>query len=206
MKILSWNLLHSQGAGLGDVLSLVAAHSPDLLLLQEATAAIDGLREIGGTYIRCVMPGRSNGLAAWSDKGFRHLDTLSLPPGLTWDLRPPHYKAGRRRVALILSFAGLQIANVHLDHGQRSNRRQLRHIVDVYPHVDLIMGDFNTLGPARLPGFSDVGPRAATHVAKGFLPLRLDRCLSRTLSPSSATALPRGPSDHRPVLVDFEPH
>jgi endonuclease/exonuclease/phosphatase family metal-dependent hydrolase len=205
MKVMSWNLLHSHGAALDDVLSIIKAHSPDLLLLQEATAAIDGLRDSGGTYIHRLMPGRSNGLAAWSARGLRHLDTLNLPPGLKWDLRPPFSKPGRQRIALILEFEGIQIANVHLDHGQRSNRRQLRHIVTAHPAVGLILGDFNTVGPIRLAGFSDVGPRSVTHIAKGILPLRLDRCLTRGLVPLHATALQPGPSDHRPILMEFPP-
>jgi endonuclease/exonuclease/phosphatase family metal-dependent hydrolase len=203
MRIVSWNLLHTRGAGLDDVLSLIDAYAPDLLLLQEATSAIDGLERAGGSYVSRLMPNRSNGLAAWSAQGFRHLATVDLPPGLAWDLRPPESKPGRHRIALILEFAGIQIANVHLDHGQRSNRRQLRHIVASHPGVDVIVGDFNAVGPARLAGFSDVGPRAVTHMAKGILPLRLDRCLTRTLVPVTARALPRGRSDHRPILMEF---
>ena len=185
-----------------DVLSLINTYSPDLLLLQEATSAVDGLHRAGGRYIRHLMPGRSNGLAAWSAQGFRHLDTLHLPLGLRWDLRPPQSKPGRQRIALILEFAGIQIANVHLDHGQRSNRRQLRHIVAAHAGVDLIIGDFNTVGSVRLAGFADVGPRSVTHMAKGFLPLRLDRCLSRGVVPVTTRALQRGLSDHRPILID----
>jgi endonuclease/exonuclease/phosphatase family metal-dependent hydrolase len=203
MKIVSWNLLHSRGAGLEDVLSLIDTHAPDLLLLQEATAVIDGLQRSGGSYIRRLMPNRSNGLAAWSNQGFRHLATVTLPPGLKWDLRPPQSKSGRPRIALILECAGIQIANVHLDHGQLSNRRQLRHIVAAHPGVDLILGDFNAVGPVRLAGFSDVGPRSVTHMAKGILPLRLDRCLTRSLAPVTARALQRGRSDHRPILIEL---
>jgi endonuclease/exonuclease/phosphatase family metal-dependent hydrolase len=206
MKIVSWNLLHSRGAGLDDVLSLIDLYAPDLLLMQEVTSAIDGLQGAGGTYVRRLMPSRSNGLAAWSAQGFKHLATLTLPPGLTWDLRPPQSKPGRQRIALILEFAGVEIANVHLDHGQRSSRRQLRHIVAAHPGVDLILGDFNVVGPVRLAGFSDVGPRSVTHMAKGLVPLRLDRCLTRGLVPVSASALPRGRSDHRPILMEFDRH
>ncbi|MCB8883907.1 endonuclease/exonuclease/phosphatase family protein [Acidisoma cellulosilytica] len=206
MRILSWNLLHKGGASLADVLSLIASQSQDLLLLQEATSAIDGLQNLGGSYIRCLMPGRLNGLAAWSAAGFLHVDTLSLPPGSKWDLRPIRPKWGRPRIALILEASGIQIANVHLDHGQRCNRRQLRHIVQAHPGVDVIMGDFNMVGRTRLAGFADVGPRGVTHMARGFAPFRLDRCLSRRpVSPNSGRALPRGPSDHRPIVIDL-PH
>ncbi|MCB8876868.1 endonuclease/exonuclease/phosphatase family protein [Acidisoma silvae] len=205
MRILSWNLLHTGGATLGDVLGLIERQRPDLLLLQEATAAIDGLAKIGGTYHRSLMPGRANGLAAWSAQGFRLLDTLNLPPGLAWDLRPLRSRPGRSRIALVLEFQAIQIANVHLDHGQRSNRRQLRHIAETYPGIGLIMGDFNAVGAARPHGFSDIGPRRITHMARGVVPFRLDRCLSRTLVPMTATALPYGPSDHRPIVIDFPP-
>jgi endonuclease/exonuclease/phosphatase family metal-dependent hydrolase len=205
MKFISWNLLHSRGAGLEDVLNLIDLYSPDLLLLQEATSAIDGLERAGGHYVRRLMPSRSNGLAAWSAHGFRHLATLDLPPGLEWDLRPPQMQSGRHRIALILEFAGIQIANVHLDHGQRSNRVQLRHIVAAHPFVDLILGDFNAVGPVRLPGFSNVGPRSVTHMAKGIVPVRLDRCLARGLVTVTARALQRGRSDHRPILVEVCP-
>jgi endonuclease/exonuclease/phosphatase family metal-dependent hydrolase len=205
MRIISWNLLHTRGAGLEDVLGLIETYSPDLLLLQEATSAIDRIEMDGDSYTRCLMPSRSNGLAAWSAKGFRHVDTVHLPPGLKWDLRPPHYRSGRQRIALILEFEGIQIANVHLDHGQRSNRQQLRHIVAAHPAVDLILGDFNAVGPVRLAGFSDVGPRSVTHMAKGILPLRLDRCLARGPVPVTARSLQRGRSDHCPILVELHP-
>ncbi len=205
MRVVSWNLLHTRGAGLDDVLRLIEAHSPDILLMQEATSVVDGLERIGGSYIRHLMPNRSNGLAAWSAQGFRHIATLTLPPGLKWDLRPPQTKWGRPRIALILEFAGVQIANVHLDHGQRSNRRQLRRIVAAHPGVDLIVGDFNAVGAVRLPGFADVGPRSMTHMASGIVPVRLDRCLARSLVPVTAQALLRGRSDHRPILVEMRP-
>ena len=45
------------------------------------------------------------------------------------------------------------VANVHLSHGQVLNRRQLRVIAQVLPPRAAVLGDYNLLGPALLPGF-----------------------------------------------------
>jgi hypothetical protein len=67
VKIISWNLLHSIGATLEEVVYLVEREHPDLFLMQEATAAMDHLpARIGGHYARNPLPGRLHGLAAWS--------------------------------------------------------------------------------------------------------------------------------------------
>ena len=63
---------------------------------------------------------------------------------------------------------------------------------DRLPGLDLVMGDFNALGPTSLVGFRDVGPRRATHRAYGIVPVRLDRCLARGLRCTAATALAFG--------------
>lgn len=98
----------------------------------------------------------------------------------------------------------LCVANVHLDHGQVANRRQLRHLVAAQGGIDVVIGDFNALGRTRLPGFEDIGPRRATHVAKGIVPVRIDRCLARNMVATRAEALARGKSDHRPILLDLK--
>jgi hypothetical protein len=93
--------------------------------------------------------------------------------------------------------------NVHLSHGQLLNRSQLFRILR---HVDgpaAIIGDFNAVGPTLLPGFADVGPRQATHVAN-LVRFRLDRCVVRGILCHRARVLRAGSSDHRPILLDLE--
>ncbi|HTR17064.1 MAG TPA: endonuclease/exonuclease/phosphatase family protein [Acetobacteraceae bacterium] len=192
MKIISWNLLRLKGASLDDVARLIERERPDLMLMQEATHAIDHLPErIGGAYARAPLPGRIHGLAAWSPAPFRHPPAiLPLPAG-----------AVVLRVCQIIDLGPFALANVHLSHGQLLNRRQLRRIAQVLPHHAAVLGDFNLVGPPLLPGFHDVGPRQPTHVAGEIVPLRIDRCLARGLACAEAHALPRGNSDHRPIVV-----
>lgn len=205
MRILSWNLLRRRGAGVEDIRRLVEAHRPDLVLLQEATAGIDALPDaLGGCYARREMAGRGHGPAAWSPRPFT-AGTEALPLATRLDLPVPVQRRLKRRLALIVGLDGLEIANVHLDHGQLANRRQLRHLLDQRPRLDAVIGDYNALGAVRLPGFADVGPRRTTHRAKGVVPLRLDRCLARGLQAGGAEALAYGASDHRPILLDLVP-
>jgi endonuclease/exonuclease/phosphatase (EEP) superfamily protein YafD len=196
MKIISWNLLRLKGASLDDVTRLIERERPDLMLMQEATHAIDRLPErLGGAYARAPLPGRIHGLAAWSPAPFRHPPTiLPLPAG-----------AVVLRVCQIIDLGPFALANVHLSHGQLLNRRQLRRIAQMLPHQAAVLGDFNLVGPPLLPGFHDVGPRQPTHVAGEILPLRIDRCLARGLACAEAHALPRGNSDHRPIVVRLSP-
>jgi endonuclease/exonuclease/phosphatase (EEP) superfamily protein YafD len=196
MRIISWNLLRRVGASAADVAALALQQRPDLLLLQEATADIDGLPErLGGHYVRAPLPGRIHGLAAWSPSPFHAGPiALTLPAGTVV-----------RRVAQILEFPDFAVANVHLSHGQWLNRRQLRWIARFLPPRAAILGDFNMVGDALLPGFADVGPRRATHAAARLVPLRLDRCLARGLTRREAAVLPRGGSDHHPILVVLDP-
>ncbi len=194
MKIVSWNLLHGQGADVQEISQLVAREKPDLLLLQEATVSVEALPSLlGGCFSRAPLPGRAHGLAAWSSHPFAAPVVLTLPAGTVV-----------RRVAQIVSCEAFAVANVHLSHGQTLNRRQLRWLARFMPPRAAILGDFNMVGAALLPGFSDVGPRRATHAAGGLLRLRLDRCLVRGLRAREAVVLPRGGSDHRPISVVLE--
>src|SRR5690348_2668996 len=69
LRIVSWNLLRLTGATLDDVCRVVRGHRPDILLMQEATHAIDALPEqVGGHYWRTPLPGRIHGLAMWSPR------------------------------------------------------------------------------------------------------------------------------------------
>ena len=87
-----------------------------------------------------------------------------------------------QRVCQIVELDGVGIVNVHLSHGQVLNRRQLRRIAWVLPKRAAVLGDYNLIGPALLPGFDDVGPRHPTHVMGDLVPLRIDRCLVRDLT------------------------
>jgi endonuclease/exonuclease/phosphatase family metal-dependent hydrolase len=196
VKIVSWNLLHSVGATVADVAHLVAAEEPDLLLMQEATAALDSLpASIGGHYARNPLPGRHHGLAAWSPRIFdqspRH---IALQPG--WFVK---------RIAQIITLDGIGIANVHLSHGQLMNRRQLHRIARHLPPRAVIIGDCNMVGPPLLPGFNDAGIRGHTHRVANILPLRLDRCFVRGLESEGAEILDYPGSDHRPIALSLAP-
>jgi endonuclease/exonuclease/phosphatase (EEP) superfamily protein YafD len=190
-KIISWNLLRLKGAMLSDVVDLAQRERPDLLLMQEATQEMDGLpSRLGGYYARAPLPGRVHGVAMWSPRRLPDPIVLPLPAG-----------AVVHRVCQIIDLGAFGVANVHLSHGQVLNRRQLRTIARMLPQRAAVLGDYNLFGPALLPGFHDVGPRAPTHVMGELVPVRLDRCLARGLICSGARALPRATSDHRPILV-----
>ncbi len=190
-KIISWNLLRLTGARIGDVVRLAKHERPDLLLMQEATREIDALADyLGGFYARVPLPGRIHGLAMWSAARLPKPVVLKLPSGAVVD-----------RVCQIVDLGAFSVANVHLSHGQLLNRRQLRHIAQHLPARAAVLGDYNLVGPALLPGFADVGPREPTHVCADVVPLRLDRCYARGLACVESAALHRHTSDHRPIMV-----
>ena len=192
MKIVSWNLLRQVGASIDDVIRLIESEQPDLMLMQEATHEIDQLpARIGGHYARSPLPGRIHGVACWSPEQFR-------TPPVVWALQPG---ALIRRVFQAVDYGDFSIANVHLSHGQVLNRRQLRLIAERLPARAAVLGDYNLVGPALLPGFHDVGPREPTHRMADMLPIRLDRCLVRGLECLHAEILPHRRSDHHPILV-----
>ena len=190
-KIISWNLLRLTGARIGDVVRLAKHERPDLLLMQEATREIDALADyLGGFYARVPLPGRIHGLAMWSPTILPKPRVLKLPSGAVVD-----------RVCQIIDLGAFSVANVHLSHGQLLNRRQLRHIAAHLPAHAAVLGDYNLVGPALLPGFSDIGPREPTHVCADVVPLRLDRCYARGMACIESAALSRHTSDHRPIMV-----
>lgn len=194
MKLISWNLLRLTGATLAEVVDLVGREQPDVLLMQEATHDIDPLpRLIGGGYARVPLPGRVHGLAIWMPGTLPNRPTIMpLPSGTLV-----------HRVAQIIDLGPFTVANVHLSHGQLLNRRQLRRIAARLPHCAAVVGDYNLVGPVLLPGFADIGPRRSTHRMSDLVPLRLDRCVARGLVCTEATVLPRGGSDHRPILLQL---
>ena len=201
MRILSWNVLKGVGADAAEVARLIERHRPSLVLLQEATASLDALPGlVGGHYVRREMERRGHGPAAWSPAPFEAA-TVDLPRATRIDLPVPVFRVVSTRLALLVRLGPVLVANVHLDHGQIANRRQLRHI-SRQARPDMVVGDYNALGATTLPGYTDVGPRRRTHWAYGLMPLRLDRCLVRGLVGRSASALEYGRSDHRPILVD----
>lgn len=194
-KLISWNLLRLTGASLGDIVRLIRRERPDLLLMQEVTREMDKLTDhVGGQYVRSPMPGRIHGLAVWSPVPLAGWPVVRpLPSGAMFD-----------RICQIVELGAITVANVHLSHGQLLNRRQLRSIAKVLPYRAAVLGDYNLIGPALLPGFRDVGPREPTHVAGDVVPLRIDRCLVRGVMCLGANALLREASDHRPIMVTLD--
>lgn len=192
MKLLSWNLLRLTGASLHEVASLIEQERPDLMLMQEATHAMEALpQKVGGAFARVPLPGRVHGLAMWMPAPPDNRSvSLQLPRGIMVD-----------RVCQILDLGAFAVANVHLSHGQLLNRRQLRRIAAHLPPRAAIIGDYNLVGPVLLRGFRDAGPKRYTHLSADILPLRLDRCLVRGLACSETAVLPRGNSDHRPIMM-----
>jgi hypothetical protein len=65
----------------------------------------------------------------------------------------------------------------------------------------IFVGDYNAVGPIKLAGFKDVGPRQSTHSPNDIISLRLDCCMARGLRCSYARVLARGSSDHHPILL-----
>ncbi len=197
LKVISWNLLYGVGARVQDVASLVSQHRPDLLLMQEVTEDIATLPSlVGGHFYREPMHSRIYGLAAWSPVPFAAPSALLLPVTTIPGGVPP-------RVAQILHVADVTFANVHLSHGQFLNRWQLLHVARRLDGPAVIIGDFNAVGPVKIAGFRDVGPRKPTHQQRNVLSLRLDRCLVRHVNCIDTKVLDRGPSDHHPILLDL---
>ena len=191
-KIISWNLLRGTGASPDDIVALIERERPDLLLMQEATHAVEGLcARVGGHLARAPLPGRLHGPAIWSPPPWRQPPpVLPLPSGTVV-----------HRVCQVLDCGEFAVANVHLSHGQLLNRRLLRLSAGALPPHAAVLGDYNLVGPVLLAGFHDVGPRRPTHRMGDMVPLRLDRCLVRGLVCRQAGVLPRGASDHRPIVV-----
>ena len=191
IKIISWNLWHRGGALLGDLVALIEAERPDLLLLQEAKPKLDTLVQfVGGQFHWQEMQRRVYGLAFWSPHDLHQAHSVPLPVSL-FPLRVPP------RPAQLLKFEGITFANVHLSHGQILNRRQLLTIAQATAGPTAIIGDCNAVGRISIPEFDDVGPLDSTHKLR----TRLDRCLVREVACAQARVLARGPSDHHPIEV-----
>ncbi len=198
MRVISWNLRRLTGATTDDIASLIQQYQPDLVLMQEAARSVVALPGIvGGHVFHSPLEGRIYGLAVWSAAPLVAREILPLPVS-TMPGRVP------LRVAQIVRVAGISFANVHLSHGQFLNRWQLLHLARSLHGPAAIVGDYNAVGPIRLAGLKDVGPREPTHVAGRLIPFRLDRCMVRGLSCRSARVLDRGSSDHHPIMVRLD--
>jgi len=197
LKVVSWNLLRLTGAGVEDVVALIKQQRPDLLLLQEATEALAELPALaGGYFFREPLESRIYGLGAWSPHPLAPPYALSLPVSQVPGRVPP-------RVAQIVQLGDVAFANVHLSHGQILNRWQLQHVANALNGPAAIIGDYNAIGPIKLAGFKDIGPRQPTHSPTNVISFRLDRCMARGLGCSYAGVLARGPSDHHPIRLDL---
>jgi endonuclease/exonuclease/phosphatase (EEP) superfamily protein YafD len=193
LRVLSWNLLRLTGASCAELAWLIERYQVDVALLQEATIEFEDLpARVGGRLVRHPLPGRIHGPAIWA-RG-----------GVADPRRVPLFSFAIRRHAVVAATGGVGFASVHLSHGQLMCRRQAREASGALPEGPaVIAGDFNMVGPLRLDGFREVGPRAPTHYANGLLPLRIDRCFVRDLACRDSRVLDRGGSDHRPIMLDF---
>jgi len=199
VKVISWNLLRRVGAAVEDVAALIAREQPDLLLMQEATSDIEILSALAGGYLyRSPLPARIHGLAVWCPHLLAPPAIQPLPVSALPGRVPP-------RIAQIAQVDGITFANLHLSHGQFLNRWQLMHVAAAIDGPAAIIGDFNAVGPTYFPGFRDVGPREHTHRSANVVPFRLDRCLVRGLDCTASHTLDRGPSDHRPIVLELTP-
>jgi len=197
LKIVSWNILRITGATAEDIAAVVRQERPQLLLLQEASARIFALSAlVGGVVALRIFPGGEDGLAVWSSAPLPPIDYLDLE-------HDPAQPLKRRRCAMILRFPTYTVANIHLAHNQGLLRRQFNSTATASGPRAVVIGDFNVVGPLSRRGWKDCGPRVVTHFARGVLPFRLDRCMVRGWEPRSARALPRGRSDHRPIVVEL---
>lgn len=198
LKVISWNLLRLTGAGAKDVAALIERQQPDLLLLQEATEELNALPDlVGGHFFREPLDGRIYGLAVWSPHPLPPPTVLRLPVSQVPGRVPP-------RVAQIVQFGEVAFANVHLSHGQFLNRWQLLHIASALHGPAAIVGDYNAVGPIKLAGFKDIGPRQPTHSPSTIISFRLDRCMARGLRCTHGRVLARGRSDHHPIALDLQ--
>lgn len=195
LRIVSWNLLRRVGATCEELARLIDTQHVDIALLQEVTAEFEALPSlVGGAFVRHALPGRIHGPAIWARNG------LDRPR------RVPLVSRGIRRHAVLADVDGVSFASVHLSHGQLLCRRQAREASDaLLTAAAVIAGDFNMVGPLKLAGFREVGPREPTHYANGIVPVRIDRCFVRGFVCRHARALDRGRSDHRPILLDLTP-
>ncbi len=178
---------------------IIEREKPDLFLLQETVDGIDRLPSmVGGRFYRVPWKGKTYGLGAWLNGAEVEIHSIRLPFSRVPGKFPP-------RRAQVLAFEEFSVVNVHLSHGQLLNRRQIRHIGKSISGPLAIIGDFNAVGPIVIKGFRDVGPRRITHMAKKMMPFRLDRVLVRDLGWGGARVLKRGPSDHRPIVIEIGP-
>jgi endonuclease/exonuclease/phosphatase family metal-dependent hydrolase len=197
LRVASWNLLRRIGAGVEDVADLIRGQRPDLLLLQEATEEMTALPSlVGGHFFHHPMLGRIYGLAAWTPHPVPAPRILPLPVSALPGRVPP-------RIAQIVHLQGISFANVHLSHGQFLNRWQLLRLSNALEGPAAIVGDFNSVGPIVLSDFRDIGPRRRTFRASNIISLRLDRCMARSVRCTSAKVLEKGPSDHRPIVLEL---
>ncbi len=143
---------------------------------------------VGGCFFCEPLEGRIYGLAVWSPHPLLRPYALRLPVSQV---------PGR----VIVQLGDVTFANVHLSHGQFLNRWQLMHIANALDGPAAIVGDYNAIGPIKLAGFKDVGPRQSTHSPNDIISFRLDRCMVRGLRCSYARVLARGSSDHHPILL-----
>ena len=134
---LSWHLLRGGGAGVADIAYLVGRHRPDLALLQEARTATDALPGLlGGHFVRKAMPRRDHGLAAWSPCPFRDQSGWSFRKLVSSTCQSQSFGPLLPRLVLVVRLGTMQVATVHLGHGQRANRRHFRQLLDRQPWLD----------------------------------------------------------------------
>ena len=149
---------------------------------------------VGGNLFREPLEGRTYGLAVWSPHPLLRPYALRLPVSQVPGRVPP-------RVAQIVQLGNVTFANVHLSHGQFLNRRQLMHIANTLDGPAVIVGDYNAVGPIKLPA-SRMSDRANPHTVRmTSFPSALIAAWREVCAVHMLGCWRAGSSDHHPILL-----
>jgi endonuclease/exonuclease/phosphatase family metal-dependent hydrolase len=220
MKIISYNL--RKHAAVGELVDLVAAHSPELVCLQEIdTAQLPA--ELGPLHLADATKRNRLGLAVYYDRErFESKATaaFALKKSLHDRIAAPAHErvlgthlvdreTGRELVVASFHAAPLTALNSLRRKQIHAAHEALRGFGPDLP--TLMVGDFNypvfidfLNADVRGTGYELTLSDARTYTRYKFFRGHFDFATSMGLDITSVRTLPQGESDHLPILVDAE--
>jgi len=217
VRTLSYNLEKHKAAG--ELVALTQAHDLDILCLQEAVSA-ELPAELGPLHLADSTHRNRLGLAIYHRRDrFEALETKAFALKKSWHDRiasPAHERLLACRLRDVVEDREVLVASFHASpltalnslrrHQIQSAHAQLR---DLGPGLPALMvGDYNyPLGKARLGarmlkgGYDLTLSDARTYTRYRVVRGHFDFATSSGMSISGIETLPRGASDHLPILV-----
>lgn len=138
MRIISYNILKGGNDRIGEIIQVLKAHQPDVIILQEAYSARNVRRIANGLKYDYPIAGDNNSVAAICKQE---------PDNVTWHKYDEERSPFLRLIVNGWCIFGVHLSALHLKAIEKRRHRQVQALLQLIDkdHPNLLIGDFNAI-------------------------------------------------------------